>query len=824
MTTVTDDRGTAIGEQVDVVTLDIDYQIIEHFSENLYGSPNKAVEELVANGFDAFATEVDVYVPGRFSPGRLLVWDNGESMDIQGLKQLWWIARSPKDEGDRVRASGGKTRKMIGKFGIGKLASYAVGNVISHLCRNGDDFYLVSIDYNRIHGTPGGPPVSKKSPMTSPILRLDHLEAWRFVESLFQEPPSGLDRRFARETWTLAIVEDLKIDNLPVGRLKWVLGNGMPLRPDFVIRVNEEPVTPKLAKAAVVDWDFGSVPIVSSIRAHWDKAVKDGRVAPVVGEGREKGLDPSDPEVDVPFVEFKHLGRVWGAIRLFDETLLKYRSAENGRSHGFFMFVRGRLINPDDDLVLLGDPSFQTFYRSQFVLNVDGLDKDLLADRERLRRDSATQELELLQSALYLAARTELSRRDDERADEESTLSILPVRSRPYFREPLNALLMRTPPDEATAFDPAKPKVERKPVSDDAPLAVITVGEGAFHVNTLHPYYRALEKRFGRSRAAKEFLRAYDLFAVSERLLEGHLLDLGMGEAEVAGILEWRDGLFRELAHAYEMGPADVIAEMYRTSYLGDRPFEKALRNVFQDMGFHSEHDGGSGKKDVLVLASVGPESYMFTVEAKGSKGSVDNKTAAVGAAANHRDQVGAEHAVIIAREFAGFGPDGDSEDAAVLKECRATGGVSIMTIDAIALVHKAIDRFGYPLAMLRDIFMTAETPAAKLSRIHGLSEPTVDFDYAGFLHEVWRRQGGEAEGDSVPYKSVYQQTPTWREAMSFKDFELKLVALDTLAAGRIRLATTPKEILLRQAPERILHQIERALRGDGTAFTQQEK
>jgi DNA mismatch repair ATPase MutL len=54
----------------------------------LYGSPNKAVEELVANSFDAMAQNVYVYVPERFTE-RLLVWDDGESMDVAGLRAMW---------------------------------------------------------------------------------------------------------------------------------------------------------------------------------------------------------------------------------------------------------------------------------------------------------------------------------------------------------------------------------------------------------------------------------------------------------------------------------------------------------------------------------------------------------------------------------------------------------------------------------------------------------------------------------------------------------------------------------------------------------------
>jgi len=77
------------GTRVDTVQVNIDHRIIEHFSQHLYASPNKAIEELVANGFDAFASEVRVYTPGSMTPERLLVWDDGESMDVAGLKSLW---------------------------------------------------------------------------------------------------------------------------------------------------------------------------------------------------------------------------------------------------------------------------------------------------------------------------------------------------------------------------------------------------------------------------------------------------------------------------------------------------------------------------------------------------------------------------------------------------------------------------------------------------------------------------------------------------------------------------------------------------------------
>jgi hypothetical protein len=42
-----------IGSPTDKINVHLSYRIVELFSEGLYASPNEAVEELVANSFDA---------------------------------------------------------------------------------------------------------------------------------------------------------------------------------------------------------------------------------------------------------------------------------------------------------------------------------------------------------------------------------------------------------------------------------------------------------------------------------------------------------------------------------------------------------------------------------------------------------------------------------------------------------------------------------------------------------------------------------------------------------------------------------------------------
>jgi hypothetical protein len=50
----------SIGKATDSIDVRLSYRIIELFSEGLYASPNKAIEELVANSFDAGAQRVHV--------------------------------------------------------------------------------------------------------------------------------------------------------------------------------------------------------------------------------------------------------------------------------------------------------------------------------------------------------------------------------------------------------------------------------------------------------------------------------------------------------------------------------------------------------------------------------------------------------------------------------------------------------------------------------------------------------------------------------------------------------------------------------------------
>src|SRR5437773_6259443 len=78
------------------VRVGISYDIIKQVSAQLYTNPRKAIEELVCNSYDAGATDCYVKLP-QDETDALVVLDNGKSMDLQGLKDLWMVAKSPKE-------------------------------------------------------------------------------------------------------------------------------------------------------------------------------------------------------------------------------------------------------------------------------------------------------------------------------------------------------------------------------------------------------------------------------------------------------------------------------------------------------------------------------------------------------------------------------------------------------------------------------------------------------------------------------------------------------------------------------------------------------
>jgi hypothetical protein len=242
------------GTITDQIEVEISLQIIGLFSEGLYSSPNKAIEELVSNAFDADAHNVDVAVSKDLrQPGSsIAVFDDGEGMDGGGLKIHWIVGDSIKRL-NRVTSSG---RRTIGKFGIGKLAAYVLGQRLTHISFRNGVYSSTTMDFGLIPSTvslPGStsaepPEKAERQPVLLDLRTLSEAEARAALTPWLDNTGARKSFRLfggdAPNSWTVAIISELKpmAEELLLARLRWVLSTAMPLRDDFSLYLNEHIV------------------------------------------------------------------------------------------------------------------------------------------------------------------------------------------------------------------------------------------------------------------------------------------------------------------------------------------------------------------------------------------------------------------------------------------------------------------------------------------------------------------------------------------------------------------------------------------------------
>jgi len=326
----------AVGRETSTIDVRLSYKIVDLFSEGLYSSPNKAVEELVANSFDAGATRVAVFVPADFhtQDATIAVLDNGEGMDGEGLNQHWLIGTSNKRSLTKLP----KNRQQIGMFGIGKLATYVLANRLTHICKKNKKYYSTSMDYQKIDDRVGGG-VEPKTPIKIPLRELTESEAKSAISpwlqtATFKSSKLKLFGKGATSSWTLAILSNLKAKAIEIapGTLGWVLSTALPLRPDFEIHYEGRKLVPsKLRKGRIKRWVIG-------------KDIKNlDKPAP---KEMEASIDRSQPQSSEHRFGFHHpsLGRVTGYMEIYKD-LLTGKSDAIARSHGIFVYVRQRLVN-----------------------------------------------------------------------------------------------------------------------------------------------------------------------------------------------------------------------------------------------------------------------------------------------------------------------------------------------------------------------------------------------------------------------------------------------------------------------------------------------
>lgn len=106
---------------------DVDVNVINHLGVGLYSSTPAALTELVANAWDADATEVTIDIDPTAE--MIVIQDDGHGMTPQAIQQRFlnvgFSRRGPK--GANAKSASGK-RQVMGRKGIGKLSMFALAD------------------------------------------------------------------------------------------------------------------------------------------------------------------------------------------------------------------------------------------------------------------------------------------------------------------------------------------------------------------------------------------------------------------------------------------------------------------------------------------------------------------------------------------------------------------------------------------------------------------------------------------------------------------------------------------------------------------------
>ena len=278
-----------------------DPRLLDHFSVAMYKDAKRAISELVANSYDANATEVKVTIPDDWSRSgaKIVVEDDGDGMLPQDIRDRFLLLGYNKRASNDGAADKG-ARSLIGSKGIGKLAGLGLAR---------DMHYTTT-----------------KKGRTSVFV---------IAREMFSDPRKSLEQydisistsRLGKSNGTRVELYPLNRDITPIGdtELRQSLANEYASISGFEIFVNDRPATVEILKGKYFDIDekvegFGPVkgwykvldqPILNPgfsvrVRGRTVKSRTTFDIGPqasrainyayIIGDVEANFLDPQDPK------------------------------------------------------------------------------------------------------------------------------------------------------------------------------------------------------------------------------------------------------------------------------------------------------------------------------------------------------------------------------------------------------------------------------------------------------------------------------------------------------------------------------------------------
>ena len=671
MTRMTPDT---VGKPVASIPVALSTRFLEHFSEQLYSSPQKAFEELISNGWDAGASIVDVRVDANLQArnATMAVFDNGSSMDLAGLRELWHIAFSPKD--GRTTEHG---RPLIGKFGIGKLATYVLAERLTYICKADDGVIRrVTMNYSDVDPQEGAEPDRLINDLELQVFELgsqDLAEALDAVaggdeilrlindqtqdeqeESVpedvapmvnqeeFGGAPAELDRSESG-TWTLVVLSDLKPAgrDLKIGILRRMLAAALPFGSEMAIDVNGERLRSTKMKATVVEqWVIGPDLGIDCIELDETDTGSEADGGAPSDEDANDAENPGPTRIPVmsgtssyPYIELPEVGRVTGMVRLFEDKISGGKSEERGASNGFHVNVLGRVVNQNDPSFGEENLNHAAWARFRMTVRADRLNVYLTTNREQFKECHGMKVFRAFLRKTFNKARN--AHDSDSNAIMPDGGDVLVQSLGVVSLSPLRSVVsetLRTQPaipgmfdetgiddreerrqswreDTAENIKNALGQVKYEKLDDDS-FVKFRIRDNSVVVNREHPF--VIEH--SHSKAEKELIRTMAMIGL---LADVYALDIGIDPELLHSVRDYRDKLMRFRALQRRQSGV-LIARLLRDTQHdsgNSKLLEAAVSDALRYLDFDVRDLGQSGEPEGIAKAFAMPTKSQPTAE-----------------------------------------------------------------------------------------------------------------------------------------------------------------------------------------------------------------
>ncbi|MYE25043.1 MAG: hypothetical protein F4Y01_14060, partial [Gammaproteobacteria bacterium] len=595
------------GEVVGDIPVRMSYEIIRLFSEGLYQSPHKAVEELVANAYDAGAEHAWVFTArDDHSEDSLWVIDDGSGMDSHGFELLWHVADPHKSIDSSTGVAG---RVAIGQFGIGKLAAYVLAERLTHLSKRDGRYLLTSMDFTRVsehHQWQG------QEDIRVHLRELTEADAVELLREIADRDEAQVcwSRLFgpnSSDSWTAAALSEFKslMDDFQGGTLGWVLRTGLPILTNFHIVLNGLTLeSPKVDLKPLAAFPFGGA---------------DAEVERLKTRGIP--IEVADGGVRIAGIE----GVIRGSATIYPSALEGGKSDRYSRSYGIFVRVRRRIVNLEDETFGLPAQNHAAWNRTVISVDSDGLREFLQSSREGVRETRETRALQqYLHEKFLLCRRTYEAYLDEQLVGDEIHRLVADGPSK-FMTEPLIDAVHRSVTDQSSQMfylrRPAEGQAtdieawltEFETAAADEPISNIALAEAGryapvasyepttrvLHVNREHPFVAHVVQH---SRGTTP----WKLFGAAELLLEALALAIGIPNQVTDQLLRLRDRILRVLLKDEPAVIGDVLG-LLAVAGTNATAMERATGAAFEALGFEYEKRGsGRGGTDGVLEANLG--------------------------------------------------------------------------------------------------------------------------------------------------------------------------------------------------------------------------